>query len=168
MKIAGIDPGTGLTSPAALFIYDTQTKTIEVMVTFSSTSKDPIKRIRYIANKIGAYLSFHKPELISIENFFMRGKGGETLQRMIGSVIPFTPDAVPFIQVQNTTVKRIIGGSGKADKNQVGLGVLERLKEHNKADIEKQIDQQAWDILDAAAIALSGFEIWQKEKQKKK
>lgn len=158
MIVLGIDPGTGLNSPAAIFVFDAVTKKIIYSDEYSSKKKDATSRIREIALKIAQKIGYFRPDLFCIENFVMRGKGGETLQRFIGSLIPFTLEVVPFIQVQNTTVKKMVGGTGKAEKPEVALGVLNYFE--GISDIQTLIDNEKWDTLDAAAIAISGYEIW--------
>lgn len=161
MTIMGIDPGTGLSSPAAMFVYDSNSFRIIHYEKFTSKKKDATCRIREIALNIADRISYFKPDLFCIENFVMRGKGGETLQRFIGSLIPFTKEEIPFLQIQNTTVKKVVGGSGKAEKLQVAEGVLEYFT--GSLTIKKLLEEEQWDILDAAAIAISGNKKW-KEK----
>ena len=62
------------------------------------------------------------------------------------------------MQIQNTSVKRLVGGTGTADKLQVAKGVQAYFK--GSTTIEKYIKEENWDILDAAAIAISGYKKW--------
>ncbi len=164
MIIVGIDPGTGVSSPTGLVIFDADGKII-FTCTISSDAKETNYRLREITAQIQGTIEMFEVDLICIETFVMRGKGGQTLQRMIGAAIA-TTDPVPLQEVYNTTVKRIVGGSGKADKSQVGRGVHQWFAGKSEASakkIDKLYENAQWDILDAFAIGISGYQLYTEE-----
>jgi Holliday junction resolvasome RuvABC endonuclease subunit len=93
---------------------------------------------------------------VFIESFVMRGKGGETLARLTGALISTVPDKAQFKEVQNTSVKKIIGGSGSDDKKVVANALLKLYP--NQVDlIQNLIDAEDYDALDALAIVTAGL-----------
>ena len=95
----------------------------------------------------------------------MRGKGGETLQRMIGAYMSQFPYDCPSIHVQNTTVKKVVGGSGKAEKDQVAAGVAAWFSSNSaSASLIKELTlKHEYEILDSLAIGITGYLKWKNE-----
>ncbi len=170
--VVAVDPGTGVKSPAGLAIFDPITLDISAAeALWCPNDKDPDKRIRFIVAAFSSALKFYKNEelaLFCIEDFVMRGKGGVTLQKMIGAVVSRVPDEIPVIHVQNTRVKSLVAGNGAADKLEVGLGVLKYFSknERSAAQISLLIEDEEWDILDAFAIGIAGLKDWGKKSGK--
>jgi Holliday junction resolvasome RuvABC endonuclease subunit len=100
------------------------------------------------------------PYTVCIEQFVMRGKGGESLNRLIGSYMAsISPSQGNVIHVQNTSVKKVIAGHGHADKASVSAG-LETFFSSNKESVAivKTLTQRGeFDILDALAIGATGY-----------
>jgi hypothetical protein len=71
--------------------------------------------------------------LVCIEQFVMMGKGGESLQRLIGSFMGRLPYRVNLLHVQNTKVKLYMADHGHADKDAVAQGVLSFFLENEEA-----------------------------------
>lgn len=162
-KIVGIDPGTGVSSPTGIAIFDSE-GTIDFKTTISCNYKDGNKRLRYISDTLKDLTNnYDGIDLVCIETFVMRGKGGQTLQRMIGAAIATVKHETPIQEVYNTTVKRLVGGTGKADKAQVGEGVYKWFHSKNQDSsliIRKLYMEDQWDILDAFAIGISGYQLF--------
>lgn len=158
LRIIGIDPGTGVKSPTGFVDFDSDGE-IYSAVTIGSKQKDTIERIREIAYSIFKRTN-GEHDLICCETFMMRGKGGETLQRMIGATIGATTPT-PVQEVYNTTVKRLIAGIGDGSKSEVAAGVARWFRtKGNEKSIEKineLIRTSEWDLLDAFAIGISGY-----------
>lgn len=158
----GIDPGTGVKSPLGLAIFNPETREIIYSLAIGTTNKFLPHRIKDISDKLAAHfkwlaLIYSQAEVtVYVESFVMRGKGGETLQRLIGSVLGRVPYEFDVVEVSNTKVKNRIASHGHADKSAVANGVL---KYFNDSDtIKDLIDSGLWDELDAFAIGIVGNE----------
>ena len=96
------------------------------------------------------------------ESFVMRGKGGETLQRLIGAIYACSPDSFDIVEISNMRLKQYMGdtGSGKADKEAVARGVMNwfRAKENCKDAkfVEQLMLDEKWDEVDSIALAIAG------------
>lgn len=169
MIVIGIDPGldTENGSPTALAALDMRAKSILCTRIFTkglfTTNED---KIRYISANVRIFLleflsSYEeKPILVSIENFLMRGKAGTSLQQLRGGLIGALPDCVDDVNDPwNTTIKKVVGGTGRADKEQVAQGILKLLPKEREY-IQELIDRKLWDQTDAIAIALTGYYSW--------
>lgn len=162
MRVAGIDPGTGSNSALGLVVFDTETREIAACTEiWADVSKQPTyDRIRSLARQAGELFNLpgNASSFTFIEYFVMRGKGGETLSRMVGALITKVPEGSSFIEVQNSTVKKLVGGHGAASKELVAEGVLEYFADNEESFtlISELIHGENWDALDAFAIAIAG------------
>lgn len=170
MIVIGCDPGLGVKSPTGVAVVNTETREI-----LQLEELRPEKRIMPIHKKLRQlHVELHKivwdrhfeaedsmSLLFCIEYFVMRAKGGESLQRLVGALMAALPDNANCIQVQNSTVKKFVGGRGSDSKEEVAQGVLFWFRAKNAAaakKVEKLIEREKWDLLDALAIAISGYE----------
>jgi Holliday junction resolvasome RuvABC endonuclease subunit len=169
MIIIGLDPGTGRSSPTGIFIFDEEDGMILYAGNFYPLrNKEHSSLTEHLRLTLPCILG-HRPKsdiLIAIETFVMRGKAGQMLQRLIGAALSDLEMRGHIVEVYNTTVKKLIGGTGKADKEQVANGVLEYFTERAISEeyIKNLIKNKNWDTLDAAAIALAGLHEKTKEK----
>lgn len=163
--VIGIDPGTGSSSPAAIAFYDKHTNQVLWSMDlwplgYKANSKNmtAIYRIKLIINQIDklwkeTILKYPANQIgISIENFVMVGKGGATLQMFRGAALCVFPATQRIVDVPNTTMKRIAGGKGSADKGQIADGLIDRIP--LSAEYIKELkDLKAWDQIDAIGLA---------------
>jgi Holliday junction resolvasome RuvABC endonuclease subunit len=162
LLIIGCDPGTGVNSPLGLTVIDPHRRILLHAEEFWTEHKVLHHRIKDISDRLELVLLSHLKEYPTttfhffVESFVMRGKGGETLQRMIGSVMGRVPYEFDFGHVQNSTVKLLMAEHGHASKEEVAKSVQEFFGASNEK-IEELIAAQKWDIIDAAAIAISGW-----------
>jgi Holliday junction resolvasome RuvABC endonuclease subunit len=158
--VLGIDPAT---RKCGLAIFDPKTKEIFLAVIVESKNSNYIVRTREIVNKICLHLAlFDASQDISevyIEKFAMKGIAGEMLHKFIGAC-QYGLGERNVAEVRNTTVKKIVGGHGHAEKNEVAIGVLNYFAEDevSRNHIEQLIVDEKWDITDAFAIAIAGLE----------
>ena len=171
--VIGVDPGTGLASPTGFVCIDADTRTIEWAENVGSKHKPLEHRIKEISEVIEMYfvnlaeaLGPKDKVTVCIESFVMRGKGGETLQRLIGSLMGRVPYNFEVVHMPNTRMKNLVGGTGKADKQQVAEGVLEWFGDaelgtacESYRAIKSLISLKEWDILDALALAIAAHEM---------
>lgn len=165
--VMGIDPGTGVSSPTGFSVFNAETKEIYYASNITPTRKELQHRIREISDIFQATVDHidtvwtEHTIVCCVESFVMRGKGGETLQRLIGSLMGRLPYRFVFYHVQNSTLKLHLAGHGHADKELVAEGVQEYFCENVKSyEIVKElIVAREFDILDSLAIGITGLEM---------
>lgn len=162
--IIGVDPGTGSSSPTGFCILDPVNCSIVLGTNFLTKEKVLAHRIKDMSDQLSAELEILAPHyklIVCIEQFVMRGKGGETLQRLIGSFMGRLPYEAQLVHVQNTTIKKHIAGHGHADKEAVAAGLHTFFKDcPDSLQLLKNLTQSAeFDILDAIAIGVTGWQM---------
>lgn len=160
--VIGIDPGTGRSSPTGFAAFDPDSRELVYETTFTSTHDDNKRRIKDIADQVEECLIALDPDLevtVVTETFVMQGKTGMLLQRLIGAIHASVPYRHALLEVFNTSVKRIVGGSGKADKAALAASVQQWMSSEDPthARIKAHIRAQNWDITDAIAIGIAGY-----------
>ncbi len=167
--IVGIDPGTGRSSDSGFAIIDPERRVIHYTARFGSKAKMPHMLYQELCVLLKRHIQvatdMHDPNTIfACETFVMRGKGGETLQRLIGAYMSHVPVGHHFYEVFNTTVKRLVSGHGAGDKDDVAIGIAAWLKGAATPDqdsldkVEELRHLKAFDELDAIAIAIACHE----------
>lgn len=165
MIVMGIDPGTGVSSPTGVVAFDAETRLILLSEIINGKKIEKERRARWIASGLAELIDtlsadpITKIGLVSIETFVMRGKGGQTLQNLIGALESRIPDDARIQRVFNTTVKRIVAGSGDAEKLEVALGVLAWFNDIaiSANEVRSMIKFEKWDLTDALAIGIAGY-----------
>ena len=159
--IVGIDPGTGMKSGLGFAAVDADTGRVLALHTLW-TSADPKKtpawkRIRELASVLKQGFDLIAPNLedVFIESFVMQAKSGETLARLVGAVIGIIPLSTRFTEVANTRVKKYVSGKGNSDKLDVAKALF-LVYPYDVELIQKHIDKEDWDALDALAILTAG------------
>jgi Holliday junction resolvasome RuvABC endonuclease subunit len=163
--IVGVDPGTGSSSPTGFTVFNPET--LELLYAANIWPKN--KEVRYRIKEISEIISntfaeieeryTDKKIIVGIEYFVMRGKGGETLQRLVGSIMGRLPYHWDFLEPQNSTVKLQVAGSGKAEKIEVARGLLEIFNDNPRSlqYIKDWMAAGEYDLLDSLAI---GWTAW--------
>ncbi len=161
--IISIDPGSGISSPTGLTVFDPHTKEILYASNVTTKFKQLAHRIKDISDQVE--IVFKEVEesatgreiVVTIESFVMRGKGGETLQRLIGGFLAKTPYMFRIEHVQNSTIKKVLAGHGHADKNSVARGTQDYFASNKDSDalIKRLLSKQELDILDSLAIGVT-------------
>lgn len=162
--VIGLDPGTGSKSPCGLSIFCLETKQLIYFNALWTKFKLPHQRIKDISDEVGYLIDRYKDcteystNLVCIETFVMRGESGQTLQQLIGALLTKIPFTFTYKAVYNTTVKRIVGGKGTADKAEVAEGVARYFSANKESanKIKQLIKDEQWDILDSLAIGIAG------------
>jgi Holliday junction resolvasome RuvABC endonuclease subunit len=156
--VVGIDPAT---RKCGLCVFDPETKEIFGAIVVESSNSNYIIRTRDIVNKICLQLAlFPDAKQVFLEKFAMQGVAGEMLHKFIGACQFALGEDRSIKEVRNTTVKKIVGGHGHAEKSEVAIGVLNYFAEDevSRNHIEQLIVDEQWDITDAFAIAIAGLE----------
>lgn len=167
--VVGIDPGSGKSSPTGLAVIEPDTKDILHISNVRADCDDFSHRIKGISQQVGDIVSFLDPDVlveIYIESFVMRGKGGEMLARLTGSIMAAMPYERHVAFVHNTTMKKVVAGHGRAEKQEVGsaLYVWAEGNAISQSIIENLLLCQEWDMLDAIGLAVAGDRKTQAEK----
>jgi len=150
----GIDPGSGSSSPTAVGAIMLEPLRFVHVEDFWPKSKSQNARLRELNEFATVLLGSIDPDAeltVVVESFCIRGRGNQILQQVIGALKAAVPAHAQLIDVPNTTVKRLIGGSGKADKQAVAAGVAKRLN--------IDVSELSPDQTDALAIALAAMEL---------
>lgn len=167
MIVIGLDQSTGTRSNFGYAVVDLDKMEIlrasEFVVEKARTldSQALRKRIKHLAATVMQEIKtdqkrFGSIDYIFLEGFVMAGKGGESLQRLVGAIMLITPNEIPVDFAHNLQTKMFITGSGKAEKHEVAEG-LKKFFPKSRLLIDL-IDSKRYDALDAIAIALAGAE----------
>lgn len=167
--VVGLDPGVSVSSDTGFVAFDTETLKLLYVVEIGSDRRELRHRLKDISEVVAGLLTElaqqGKPVHAYIEQFVMRGKGGETLQRLIGAIMAVCPDEVKLEHVQNTTVKLVMAGHGHADKASVAFATKDYFVKNADTSeyIRKLLLSKKFDILDALAIGVTGWKLKQGE-----
>lgn len=161
MLVVGIDPAS---NTVGLSVFDPGTKELFVFEQLVATkSKDVHKRIVQLHDLVSTELGCLDPEektYAFVESTVMRGRSGQILANATGALIAAIPFWCEYGAIQNTTVKRLVGGKGDADKTEVARGVL-AWAQGNTETVEKvraAIQADHFDALDSLAIGIAGYQ----------
>lgn len=160
MIVIGIDPGTSASSPLGYSRFNSVTKVIYEAQTVSSKRHDAANRIHDISRQLYDLvncLSYPPADIMCIETTFLRGKGNNSYQQMVGGSMAAAMGVTKIVFVPNTTMKKIVGGHGGADKVDVANGVLDYFGSDRLA-LEAAFNAE-WDITDSLAIGIAGLEL---------
>lgn len=161
LLVMGIDPGTGVSSPTGVAVFDPLTRDVIYTTNLFTKHRELQHRIKDISDQLEGIVTLLLQEEVTlcifIESFVMRGKGGETLQRLIGSFMGRMPYEFLITHIQNVTVKKIVAGHGHAEKEEVAAGIALYFK--GNTEVEKLVNRKEFDIIDALAIGVAGWEI---------
>jgi Holliday junction resolvasome RuvABC endonuclease subunit len=153
--VTGIDPGGGSSSPTALVAFD------PVGLSIFASEKLGSRSLHAFTKGVEEFQNFAPGDLVFIESFFIRGRGNQRLQQVIGALKAGVPDSVPIADVANTTMKKIVGGHGAAEKDTVAFGLLGYFAQNRESAtlIADWIAAKEWDLTDALGIAVAGWHL---------
>lgn len=157
-RVIGIDPGTGAKSGTGIAVFDPESKLILQTFCIKPDSHESLQsRIKTICRELESLVTIRYPpndSLYCMEHFIMRGVSGETLKKLIGAIMLTLPDGAPFVEVHNMTLKKAMGGG--ISKEGVAAGVLNWFVADET--VAALIEGKKWDITDALAIGIVGYE----------
>lgn len=158
--VVAIDPSTGAKSALGFAVFDPNTKEIITVKEMVTPAKDLRARIKELVLQL--VKEFKKLDeakidyIVFIESTVMVGKGGESLQRIIGAIMTVVPSSKRFEHVSNMQIKAFVGGHGHAKKDQVAHGLFKFFPEDEL--LPGLITAHRYDALDALAVGVTGFE----------
>lgn len=160
MLVVGIDPAS---NTVGLSVFDPESKELFIFEQIvAPKSSDVHKRIVYLHDQVSAKLMIVDLEEASyafVESTVMRGRSGQILANATGALIAAIPYWCEYSAIQNSTVKKLVAGNGKAEKTEVARGVL-AWAQGNAETVEKvraAIQAGHFDALDSLAIGIAGY-----------
>lgn len=149
MRVFGIDPGSNATGYAAVVRQGARYILLEAGVIRTSAS-DPIpERLMKIHDGLLAAMARLQPEQVAIEAIFKYRSNESALrlgQARGVALLAAARRGLPVAEYNPNTVKKTVGGSGRADKSQVARLV---------ARLVGRDDPLPADASDAVAIAIT-------------
>ncbi len=163
--VVAIDPGSGSSSACGLAAITPENRAIVCTRAFwpLKYTNPAVKRIKDIVEQLDAQLKMLAVEfpqrtiVVGIESFVMRGKGGETLQRFIGAALSRVAFDYKIIEIQNTTMKKWVGGRGASSKEDVAIGVAAFFAPNDASAglVSSLIEDNEADVIDALGIGIT-------------
>lgn len=156
MLILGIDPGTATTGWGFINVVKGKPVTRQWGIIETDKNGDTEKRLEKIHKEILSLLKIHKPDVFAIEKVFFatNAKTAIAVGQAIGVMMLAASHAkVKVAEYAPGTIKKVITGSGRADKKEVQIAVRKILGNHVKSKKHKKthFDNSA----DALAVALT-------------
>ena len=149
MRVFGIDPGSTNTGYAVVERRGGRYGLVTAGVVHTRASDPMPERLKRIFDALIAELAIHKPEEIAIEAIF-RHRSSESALRLGQArgvaLLAAAIHGLPVSEYNPMTVKKTVGGYGKADKAQVARLV---------ARLVGSDDPLPADASDAVAIAIT-------------
>jgi Holliday junction resolvasome RuvABC endonuclease subunit len=165
-KVVGIDISSGARSSLGFAVVDIEEMKILHTTDFKpAPTPDLRKRIKqiaaFLATEFKKLEALEEDYIIVIESTVMQGVGGQSLQRAIGAAMLVCPAARRLEFVYPMSVKKHVTGVGKgSDKKAIADGLKKIFKDKESLETVWNLTASSrWDMLDAVAIALTGWEL---------
>lgn len=163
--IVGIDPSSGARSGIALSVINIETNTVVYFSDYKPPANTELqKRLKYIFKYIITQFKHILENIIkndkaavAIEHTVMQGRGGESLVKAVGVIMAACPATLPLHEISNMQMKVIAGGSGKADKKDIGKN-LQLLLPNSKETLFNLTASSRWDIIDSIGLGVACYE----------
>jgi crossover junction endodeoxyribonuclease RuvC len=157
MLIFGIDPGTATTG-YGLVETDGNGKTKVLSWGLIETDKEGLKeqRLEYIYTETLRLIKFHSPDLFAMEKIFFATNAKTVIavgQAQGVMLLAASKSNVKVVEYAPGTIKKVITGSGRANKKEVQKAVRKILG--NRVKSEKHKKTHFDNAADALAIALT-------------
>jgi len=155
MIILGVDPGTATTGYGVIEVIEGKATVKEFDCIETDKNGDIGKRLININKQFNQLIKKHTPDVIAIEKLFFatNAKTAMSVGRAIG-VIVYTAalSKIKIYEYAPGTIKKVIAGSGRADKKMMQKAVRRHLgaKVRSKKNKKTHFD----DAADALAVAL--------------
>lgn len=158
MIIFGIDPGTATTGYGVILQEKNPKSNGLTLIEYGCivTPKEQAMPMRLfsIQEDLKVLLTRYKPDCIAIEQLFfgINSRTAMTVGQARGVVLSTSASyGIPIFEYQGLSVKRILTGSGKADKKEIQKHVMKHL---HKRKLPKPKSGYIDDAADALAVAL--------------
>jgi crossover junction endodeoxyribonuclease RuvC len=152
-RYLGIDPGLNRTGYAVIVRSPTGPVLLEAGVIRSRPAASLAERVAEIGLGVREVLDEFQPETLAIEQVFSHGsypKSAVLMAHARGAILFAAAERhVPVLHYTPTQVKRLLVGSGRADKQQVQLAI--------RRELALDVTPEPHDVADACALALCHY-----------
>ncbi|MCJ7805096.1 crossover junction endodeoxyribonuclease RuvC [Patescibacteria group bacterium] len=161
MLILGIDPGTATTGYGLLKVSLKKFEAVEYGLIETERNGNPGKRLISIHKQMTFLLKKHNPDVVAIERLFFAANAktamsvGEAKGVLIFSA---AKQKVDVFEYAPGTIKKMVGGDGRADKKMMQkavrkiLGNAIRSKAHKKTHFDNAADALAVALCHAYSV----------------
>ncbi len=161
MLILGIDPGTATTGYGVLKVSPNKFEALEYGLIETEKNGNPGKRLIRIHKEMTLLLKKHNPDVVAIERLFFAANAktamsvGEAKGVLIFSA---AKQKVDVFEYAPGTIKKMVGGDGRADKKMMQkavrkiLGNAIRSKAHKKTHFDNAADALAVALCHAYSV----------------
>ena len=165
MLVLGIDPGTATTGFGVIRHNGDVTEVVEWGLIETPKADSTGKRLNYIYNELNTLLARIKPDVFAIEKVFFatNAKTAIAVGQAIGVMLLCASHTqVEVVEYAPMSIKKVISGSGKADKKMIQqcvrkfLGAKVRSAAHKKTHFDNAAD----------GLAVALCHVFQNQKQK--
>ena len=152
MRILGIDPGTATTGFGILDAAAKDFKVVNFGLIETDKNGEPGKRLININKQVTSLIVRFSPDVVAIEKLFFatNAKTAMSVGQAIGVIMySVARKNVSIAEYAPGTIKKIIAGSGRADKKMVQqalrklLGARVRSRVHGRAHFDNAADALA-------------------------
>ena len=148
--VVGVDPGLNRTGYAVMSLSARKLVLREAGVVRSTSSRSLAERVAEIGNGLAEVLGEFRPVVLAIEQVFSLTRNPKSALLMAharGAILMTAVDGgAEVVHYTPTQIKKLLTGSGKADKDQVGRVV--------QAELGLDEPPAPHDVSDACAVAI--------------
>lgn len=156
MLILGLDPGTATTGYGLLTVKSDSCTVVEYGLIETEKNGDAGKRLFSIHSQMKKLIKIHNPDIVAIEKLFFatNAKTAMSVGQASGVMLYCAAQhKLKVFEYAPGTIKKVITGSGRADKRMIQKSIRKLLGNHIKSRKHKKthFDNAA----DALAVALT-------------
>ena len=168
MIIVGIDPGTATTGWGIINVDESSGNTKLIARSYGCILTDKGREMQYrllsIREGIARVIAEYKPDVMAVEQIFfgVNSRTAIAVGQARGAILLAAAEKhLPIFEYTGLTVKLIVAGHGRADKDQVQKAVLRHLRVRKlpvaKSQVGKDVFRFRDDAYDALAIAICHY-----------
>jgi len=149
MRVLGIDPGTATTGFGVVDLNGEEIKVIHWGLIETDKIDSPAGRLKIIFDEMLVLLKDHQPDVLAIEKLFFANNAKTAIrvgQAQGVMLLSASTYGVPVVEYSPMTIKKMITGSGRADKKMVQqhvrrhLGSRVRSAKHKRTHFDNAAD----------------------------
>lgn len=148
--VVGVDPGLNRTGYAVMSMVDQKLVLHEAGLVRSTTDRSLAERVAEIGNGLSEVITEFRPSVLAIEQVFSLGRNPKSallLAHARGAILMTAIQGeAEVVHYTPTQIKKLLTGSGRADKEQIGRVV--------QAELGLDAPPAPHDVADACAVAI--------------